>query len=100
VRDGRGEVAREGRVATTAPALEALGRELGAESEVRGRPGGGHDDLPRARRGAGGPGDDPLLQRAAAVADRRLAEDVPTGAIRELRAVLSRRRVLHADYNR
>jgi len=25
---------------------------------------------------------------------------VPTGAIRELRAVLSRRRVLHADYNR
>ncbi len=121
--DAQGEVVREGRTPTPAAALAALVRELGPEGAVLAGQEVGtltylvHDVVTAAGT--------TLLsfhaqhrRRIAASrkkTDRRDADwiaqalqagmsphpvYVPTGKIRERRAVLSQRRVLHADYNR
>lgn len=121
--DEHGEVLREGRVATTGPALAALVRELRQEGELRAGQEVGmltylvHDTVTAA--GATILSFNAYQLRMIAASrkktDRRDAYwiakalqsgmyphpvYVPTGEIRELRAVLSRRRALHADYQR
>ena len=121
--DAQGEVVSEGRTPTTAPALAALVRELGPAGEVlAGQEVGTLTYLVYDAVTAAGT---PLLsfnaQQLRMIAASRKKTDrraaywiakalqagmyphpvyVPTGEIRELRALLSQRRVLHADYNR
>jgi transposase len=117
-----GAVVREGRVATTAPALTALVRELGSEDLVAGQEVGTltalvHDTLTASGVTILSFNAQQLRMIAASrkKTDRRdaywLAKAlqagmyphpvyVPTGEIRELRAWLSQRRALRADYNR
>ena len=121
--DAQGEVVSEGRTPTTAPALAALVRELGPAGEVlAGQEVGTLTYLVHDAVTAAGT---PLLsfnaQQLRMIAASRKKTDrraaywiakalqagmypqpvyVPTGAIRELRALLSQRRVLHTDYNR
>ena len=121
--DAQGEVVSEGRTPTTAPALAALVRELGPAGEVlAGQEVGTLTYLVYDAVTAAGT---PLLsfnaQQLRMIAASRKKTDrraaywiakalqagmypqpvyVPTGAIRELRALLSQRRVLHTDYNR
>jgi len=121
--DQRGEVVREGRIPTTAPALTALMRELAAEGEVLAGQEVGtltylvHDAVTAAGTTILSFNAHQLRMIAASrkKTDRRDAYwiakalqsgmyphpvYVPTGEIRELRAVLSRRRVLKAEHNR
>ena len=121
--DAQGEVVSEGRTPTTAPALAALVRELGPAGEVlAGQEVGTLTYLVHDAVTAAGT---PLLsfnaQQLRMIAASRKKTDrrdaywlakalqsgmyphpvyVPTGEIRELRARLSQRRVLHTDYNR
>jgi transposase len=121
--DERGEVVRESRIPTTAPALAALVRELAQEGEVLAGQEVGtltylvHDAVTTAGTTLLSFNAQQLRMIAASrkKTDRRDAYwiakalqagmyphpvYVPTGEIRELRALLSQRRVLHADYNR
>ena len=121
--DMPGAMMGEGRIATTAPALAALVRGLGKEEELlAGQEVGTLTYLVRDGVTAAGT---TLLsfnaQQLRSIAASRKKTDrrdaywiakalqagmyphpvyVPTGEIRELRARLSQRRVLHADYNR
>src|SRR5262249_37559796 len=121
--EAQGDVVGEGRTATTAAALTALMRELGPADELlAGQEVGTLTYLVHgAVTAAGGR----LLSFNAAqlrmIAASRKKTDrrdaywiakalqsgmyphpvyIPTGEIRELRALLSQRQVLHADYNR
>jgi transposase len=121
--DEHGEVLREGKVATTAAALTALVQELGREEELLAGQEVGtltylvHDALTAAATKVLSFNAHQLRMIAASrkKTDRRDAYwiakalqsgmyphpvYVPTGEIRELRALLSQRRVLHADYQR
>jgi transposase len=121
--DQQGEVLREGKVPTNATALTALVRELGESDEVLAGQEVGtltylvHDALTGAGTKILSFNAHQLRMIAASrkKTDRRDAfwiakalqsgmhphpVYIPTGEIRELRAVLSRRRVLHADYQR
>jgi transposase len=121
--DAQGAVTGEGRIATTAPALAALVRGFGTEGELlAGQEVGMLTYLVYDAVTAAGT---TLLsfnaQQLRSIAASRKKTDrrdaywiakalqsgmyphpvyVPTGEIRELRALLSQRRVLHADYNR
>jgi transposase len=121
--DEHGEVVSEGRTPTSAPALAVLVRELGEKGELLAGQEVGtltylvHDTVTAAGT--------PILsfnahQLRMIAASRKKTDRrdaywiakalqsgmyphpvyVPTGEIRELRALLSRRWVLHADYNR
>lgn len=121
--EAQGEVVREGRTPTTAPALAALMRELSQEGEVLAGQEVGtltylvHDAVTAAGTTLLSFNAQHLRMIAASrkKTDRRDAYwiakalqsgmyphpvYVPTGEIRELRALLSQRRVLHTDYNR
>ncbi len=121
--DARGEVRREGRTPTTAAALTALVRELAAEGEVvAGQEVGTltylvHDTVTAAGTTILSFNAHQLRMIAASrkKTDRRDAYwiakalqsgmyphpvYIPPGEIRELRAVLSRRRALKAEHNR
>ena len=121
--DQQGEVRREGKVAMTAAALTALVQELGRDEELlAGREVGTltylvHDALTAAGTRILSFNAHQLRMIAASrkKTDRRDAYwiakalqsgmyphpvYVPTGEIRELRALLSQRRALHADYQR
>jgi len=121
--DTQGAVVREGRVPTTAPALAALVQELSQEDEVLAGQEVGtltylvHDAVTAAGTRLLSFNAQQLRMIAASrkKTDRRdaywLAKAlqagmyphpvyIPTGEIRELRALLSQRRVVHADYNR
>jgi transposase len=121
--DQQGEVLREGKVATSTAALTALVQELGNEEEVLAGQEVGtltclvHDALTAAGTRILSFNAQQLRMIAASrkKSDRRDAYwiakalqsgmhphpvYVPTGEIRELRAVLSRRRVLKAEHNR
>jgi transposase len=121
--DEEGQVLREGKVATSAVALAALVQELGREEEVLAGQEVGtltylvHDALTAAGTTILSFNAHQLRMIAASrkKTDRRDAYwiakalqsgmyphpvYVPTGEIRELRAVLSRRRVLKAEHNR
>lgn len=121
--DAQGEVVREGHSPTTAAALAALVRELGSVDEVLAGQEVGtltylvHDAVTAAGTTLLSFNAQQLRMIAASrqKTDRRDAYwiakalqsgmypppvYVPTGEIRELRALLSQRRVLHADYNR
>jgi transposase len=121
--DERGEVVRQGRVATTAPALDALVRELGTEGELlAGQEVGTMTYLVYDTVTAAGA---TILsfnaQQLRMIAASRKKTDrrdaywiakalhagmyphpvyIPTGEIRELRVLLSRRRLLKAEHNR
>jgi transposase len=118
-----GEVVSEGRTPTSGPALAALVRELGAEGElVVGQEVGTltylvHDTVTATGTTILSFNAHQLRMIAASrkKTDRRDAYwiakalqsgmyphpvYIPTGEIRELRALLSRRRALHADYQR
>jgi transposase len=121
--DDHGEVLREGKVATTVAALTALVQELGKEGEVLAGQEVGtltylvHDALTAAGTQVLSFNAHQLRMIAASrkKTDRRDAYwiakalhagmyphpvYVPIGEIRDLRALLSQRRVLHADYQR
>jgi len=121
--DAQGAVTGEGRIPTTAAALTALVRELGQPDELLAGQEVGmltylvHDAVTAAGTMLLSFNAQQLRSIAASrkKTDRRdaywLAKAlqsgmyphpvyVPTGEIRELRALLSQRRVLHADYNR
>ena len=121
--DTHGEVLREGKVATTAAELTALVQELSKEEDVLAGQEVGtltylvHDALTAAGTQILSFNAHQLRMIAASrkKTDRRDAYwiakalqsgmyphpvYVPTGELRELRALLSRRRVLHADYQR
>jgi hypothetical protein len=121
--DEQGEVLREGRTSTTAPALTALVRELRAEGEVLAGQEVGtltylvHDTVTATGATILSFNAHQLRMIAASrkKTDRRDAYwiakalhsgmyphpvYIPTGEIRELRAVLSRRRALKAEHNR
>ena len=121
--DEHGEVQREGNVATTAAALTALVQELGKDEELLAGQEVGtltylvHDALTAAGARLLSFNAHQLRMIAASrkKTDRRDAYwiakalqsgmyphpvYVPTGEIRDLRALLSQRRVLHADYQR
>ena len=123
LRDAQGEVRREGKVPTSAAGLTALVQEFGTDEEVLAGQEVGtlthlvHDTVTAAGTTILSFNAQQLRMIAASrkKTDRRdaywLAKAlqsgmyphpvyVPTGEIRDLRAVLSRRRALHADYNR
>jgi transposase len=121
--DQQGEVLREGKVATTAAALTALVQEFGQDDELLAGQEVGtltylvYDALTAVGTKILSFNAHQLRMIAASrkKTDRRDAYSiakalqsgmyphpvyVPTGEIRELRALLSQRRVLHADYQR
>jgi transposase len=121
--DAQGEVAAQGRVETSAAALGALVRELSAEGELLAGQEVGtmtylvHDTVTAAgtailsfnahrlrmiasSRKKTDRRDAYWIAKALAAGMYPLPVYIPTGAIRELRALLSRRRMVHADRSR